>query len=174
MGQCRYQRKSGVIMDSTLGTYRPLSLEERFWSKVAKAEGDACWEWLGKIHDHGYGLFTINKKHARAHRVAWEMTHGQIPVGHIVRHRCDNRSCVRVDHLLLGTHGQNADDATSRKRLPRKLGEQVPSAKLNPEKVRWIRNQHAKGATKAAMARTLGVAPTTIDSVLSGTTWSHV
>lgn len=161
-------------MDFTLGSYRPLTLEERFWSKVAKAGGDACWEWLGKIHDHGYGLFTVKQRHLRAHRVAWEMEHGPIPPGHIVRHRCDNRSCVRVDHLLLGTHGQNADDAISRKRLPRKLGEQVSSAKLNPEKVRWIRNQHANGVAKATMARTLNVSTTTIASVIAGTTWSHV
>lgn len=161
-------------MDSTLGSYTPLSLEERFWSKVAKSDGDACWEWLGRIHDYGYGLFTIKQRHLRAHRIAWEIEHGPIPVGHIVRHRCDNRSCVRVDHLLLGTQGHNADDAVSRKRIHRKRGEQVPSAKLNPEKVRWIRKQHADGVSKAAMARQLGVSPVTVNNVLDGTSWSHI
>jgi DNA-binding XRE family transcriptional regulator len=70
--------------------------------------------------------------------------------------------------------GHNADDAVSRKRIRRKLGEQVPSAKLNPEKVRWIRNQHAAGVTKAEMARQLGVSPVTVHNVLNGTSWRHI
>lgn len=161
-------------MDRTLGKFTPLTIEERFWMKVMKSEGDGCWEWIGKLHDHGYGLFSAQSRVLRAHRVSWELEHGAIPVGHIVRHRCDNRKCVRPDHLLTGMPGHNMDDAIDRKRINKKVGEQVSSAKLNVEKVRWIRNQHAAGTPKAAMARTLNVSHTTISSVLSGLTWSHV
>ena len=161
-------------MGQDLGTFTPLAMEERFWMKVMKSDGDGCWEWLGKIHDHGYGLFSAHSRVLRAHRVAWEFENGPIPAGHVVRHRCDNRKCVRIDHLLIGMQGHNMDDALNRKRITKRLGEQVASAKLNPEKVRWIRNQHAAGMPKATMARSLNVSSTTVNSVLAGITWSHI
>jgi len=56
----------------------------------------------------GYGMLA----HAYAHRLAYEIFHGpdSIPPGHVVRHRCNTRSCVRVEHLETGTQAENMND----------------------------------------------------------------
>jgi hypothetical protein len=36
--------------------------------------------------------------------------------GQVVRHACDNPCCINPAHLLLGSHGQNLDDAYQRQR----------------------------------------------------------
>jgi hypothetical protein len=96
---------------------RNLSVEERFWLLVNK-DGPLiietpCWMWTGRKL-RGYGQFCpIEGRHWIAHRYAWELAHGPIPNNGVelcVCHRCDNPSCVRVDHLFLGTDRDNHHD----------------------------------------------------------------
>lgn len=94
------------------------TLEQRFWSRVAKLPGDRCWIWTGAKITDGYGrLEALGKKKVLAHRLAWFIEHGELPpVGMVVRHRCDNPACVRIDHLLLGTQKENIQDSMIRGR----------------------------------------------------------
>lgn len=87
-----------------------------FWDrKVISPNG--CWEWVGSKRDYGYGQVYFKGKPARkAHRVAWELTHGPIPEGLDVLHDCDNPSCINPSHLHLGTHQQNMDEMVVRGR----------------------------------------------------------
>ncbi len=87
-----------------------VSLEVRFWSRVDVfdvRDPKACAIWRGHRLPSGYGTLTDAEgtKHY-AHRVAYELTHGPIPEGMVVRHRCPNgpeRSCCRPGHMMLGT-----------------------------------------------------------------------
>ena len=89
--------------------------EARFWEKVnqdGRAPSNApnlggCWEWTASKHEDGYGEFQLKGKVRKAHRVAYELTHGGIPEGKDIDHRCRNRGCVRPDHLRLVTNKQN-------------------------------------------------------------------
>lgn len=72
-----------------------------------------CVEWQGRRSKDGYGEYGDN---GRAHRKAWSDVYGPIPAGMVIRHRCDNPPCVRIDHLQIGTQADNVRDAVERGR----------------------------------------------------------
>lgn len=55
----------------------------------------------------GYGQIRTKGKMRTAHRVAWELAHGEIPPGMQVDHACHVRACVNVAHLRLATRREN-------------------------------------------------------------------
>lgn len=104
-----FMRKNG-------GREKQCSLSCRFWSKVEKAEG--CWPWKASIFKQtGYGQFALeSKRPINAHRMAWILTHGEIPDGMVVCHHCDNPLCVNPDHLFLGQQQDNMIDMATKGR----------------------------------------------------------
>jgi hypothetical protein len=146
---------------------------QRFWGKVDKTE--ACWLWIGAVLPSGYGQFALNRQRrsATTHRIAYELTYGPIPSGLHVCHRCDNRLCVRPDHLFLGTNAENVRDAVSKNRIRR--GEQHPFARLTRATVRQIRTLYAAGGiSQSQLASLLSLPRPTIAGVLQRRTWKHV
>lgn len=85
----------------------------RFWSKVRY--GPDCWEWQA-TPSQAYGLFRHKGKMRKAHRVAYELTHGLLAQGAILLHQCDNPRCVRPAHLQPGTYRDNLMDAIEKGR----------------------------------------------------------
>jgi hypothetical protein len=83
--------------------------DERFWAKVDKSAGpDGCWPWTGARQDKGYGLFSpTHSRQVGAHRVAYELTTGQIPDGMVIDHLCRNPPCVNPAHLEPVTSREN-------------------------------------------------------------------
>lgn len=74
--------------------------------------------WTGSGNRGGYGHVWNGERLVIASRWAWEFERGPIPDGLLVCHRCDNRRCVRVDHLFLGTHADNTHDMIAKGRAP--------------------------------------------------------
>lgn len=79
--------------------------EQRFWLCVEKS--DDCWRWVGLLDGYGYGRFFAAGKGLRAHRFAYEVLVGPIPVGLELDHLCRNPSCVCPDHLEAVDHATN-------------------------------------------------------------------
>jgi hypothetical protein len=99
-----------------------------------------------------------------AHRTAYELECGKIPDGVWVLHRCDNRSCVRPDHLFLGTAADNTADMMAK-------GRHKPPRRLNEAEVKEIRTCSVSGY---ALARKFNVSQSTISSIRLRQTWKHV
>jgi DNA-binding XRE family transcriptional regulator len=92
--------------------------KRRFELKCGKPNANGCIPWLaGKTHG-GYGYLRTNGRGTTttAHRIAWVLKRGDIPPEILVLHRCDNPSCVNVDHLFLGSEKQNTADMVSKRR----------------------------------------------------------
>lgn len=84
----------------------------RFWRLVPDQPREGCWLWTGTPAGGRYGNFKTGRgrESTTAHRFAWELTYGPIPIGMFVCHRCDTPKCVRPDHLFLGTARENTRD----------------------------------------------------------------
>lgn len=159
--------------DDNWRTHAPLN--ERFFRKVDKTE--TCWIWRGNTNPNGYGAIQEGGKGSKkilAHRLSYRLHKGDIPVGMVVMHSCDNPACVNPSHLSIGTYKDNTHDmiAKGRKRVVAPKGVGNGKAKLNDDLVRYIKQNHKK--SHAALARELNVGTTTVRGVRSGRTWSHV
>lgn len=91
-----------------------MSLYERFMSKVRVADG--CWEWQASTKLTGYGQFWYRERMALSHRVSWELHNGPLGESDYVLHHCDNRLCVRPDHLFIGSLSDNVQDMLAKGR----------------------------------------------------------
>lgn len=150
---------------------------DRFWSRVDRC-GD-CWEWQGPPNRSGYGQVSINRKMYPTHRLAYMLTKGPIPRGMFVRHACDNRLCVRPDHLDIGTFEDNIADTVRRKRggpgENAARGERAGSSRLTDRDVIQIREAYAAGGvTQTILARDFGVDTGTISRIVTGKAWTHL
>ncbi len=174
-------------------------LGERVWSRIeVDPDPPHCWNWTGPLTRGGYARIRVNNKSTRAHRVVWQMLNGPITDGLHVLHNCDNKRCIRPDHLRLGTHQDNMRDMNERHPYPRRggvstvtaargerhgththpetvrRGEQQGGAKLTDEKVREIRRRAATGESLSAIARAFDVTRTSVNFVVTRRSWAHI
>src|ERR1039458_9624583 len=152
---------------------------KRFWDKVNKhgpipthVSGiGSCWVWTAGSRGYtGYGAFRFKGKTIDAHRMSYILSHGEIPDGMCVCHKCDNRTCVNPSHLFLGTKRDNIMDAINKGRVDtsllanrkKSLGEQNGMHKLTREQVIEIRLKHSNGMGCRRLAKEYGVGKTAI------------
>jgi hypothetical protein len=146
---------------------------ERFTKFIQKAEKEEeCWLWSGAKDWDGYGIFQLNRRGRRAHRLSYELYVGDIPEGLMIRHTCDNPSCVNPKHLIPGTNQQNCDDAVTRGRSNK--GTRNGRALINENYVRTIRSLRLLGASAKESAAILGITQGVVESIVAGRNWGWV
>ena len=145
-------------------------LRERFWAKVDKRETRDCWPWLASKDTRGYGHIGADggRPLLRAHRVAYALVVGDIPLGYVVAHRCDNRACVNPAHLFAAPQRENVLDMIAKGRRHSSAGERNPRARLTAAAVAELRSSNE---STASLASRFGVSRSTIQAARSGATW---
>lgn len=108
----------------------------RFAAKInlPNDEISDCWLWIGAKHskNRGYGKFRLNGKVENAHKAAYIIFVGDVPMGMVLAHQCNNENCVNPYHLrpesqsenmkycvACGRHG--SQKRKSRQRLPSEI-----------------------------------------------------
>lgn len=145
----------------------PARMISRFWAQVKKSDG--CWIF-GTGTRRDYQQF-----HRRgadggpilAHVFSFELHHGPVPEGQLVRHNCDNPPCIRPDHIISGTPKQNTQDMVDRGRANH------VHKRLVLADVREIRNRREKGAKVVHLAKEYNVSSATISHIVNYRTWKH-
>ncbi len=150
----------------------------RFWSCVDQSGGpDACWEWTRSKKAFGHGRVSLHGRDLIAHRVAYVLTHGDVPMGTMVCHACDNPACCNPRHLWAGTQGDNVRDCVAKGRnayAPRR-GEEHPKARLTEAEVLEIRRLYRRGeAGYRRLAVRFGVTPMAIKAIVVRRSWDHL
>ena len=131
---------------------------------------DQCKEWQGQCNSNGYGIFQVNGKKYRAHRISWQLEHGPIPRGMKILHECDNPPCVKLTHLFLGTQADNVRDATNKGRMAK--GYQTGKSKVTEDQVREIRS--LEGTNQYELAKRFNITQPTISNIMNRRTWRHI
>lgn len=98
------------------GKGRPCPAANRFWVKVDKhglvpehrPDLGPCWIWTAHHDPHGYGRFGIEGSTTMlAHRFAYGLLVGLIPIGYEIDHLCRVPACVNPAHLEPVQHREN-------------------------------------------------------------------
>lgn len=156
--------------DITVSKERWEGRETRFWSNVYKTDG--CWEWMGNPSTK-FGYCKYNRR--LVHRLSWNFTNGDIPVGMLVLHRCDNPKCVRPDHLFLGTQKDNVHDMIQKGRARRnaRKGEANYLTKISNADVQKIRQLAVSGTKQNEIARNFGISTAQVSRIVNNRTRQH-
>lgn len=143
-----------------------LAQQRNFWTMVRVNSDSGCWEWQGFVNASGYGLFRVGAKKSRAHRVCWTLIHSEPAAEQCVLHRCDNRRCVRPEHLFLGSRPDNTADMCAKKRQA--SGERNGVAKLTADAVKEIRSSDAP---RKAIAQQYNISVRHVFTLRAGRLW---
>lgn len=136
---------------------------ERVMSKVDASSG--CWIWLGAFNTDGYPRMSERlpcgkyDQNIKGHRRAYELFKGEIPEGNVVRHSCDNITCVNPEHLILGTPTDNMRDRRDRSRTHKHISDEVN---------RRIIELRAQGLSQAKVAGIIGCSQAHISKLETG------
>lgn len=116
-----------------------------------------------------------------AHCFSYELNIGSRN-GLQVLHKCDNKLCVRPDHLFLGTQKDNMHDMIKKGRAaygdklnhPSQHGENNPQAKLTKELVKKIRSEYKSGIRQCDLMKKYSVPRANIWAIVHNKSWTTI
>lgn len=144
---------------------RPQTLNSLLGKTIQSETG--CLIWTGAKCSSGYGNVRHSGPVIATHRLVWILTHGNIPNGMCVLHRCDVRACLNIEHLFLGTVVDNNHDRHQK-------GRYKDRSKLTPELVKTIRSEYNGSISMKKLGRKYGVTAPTVYRALRRQLWKQV
>lgn len=149
--------------------------EQGVWMQCGIKTPGGCVVWTGNKNNRGYGVVKVGRKKLQAHRFVWEQKHGPIPDGMCVCHKCDNTECVNPDHMFLGSHTQNMQDAAKKGRVYNMAtAAALVSNRLTDVQREEIKQKNAAGVGMGVLAREYGISRTSIKRVITGRRYGPV
>lgn len=118
----------------------------------------------------GYPSISIGgRKKMGIHRLILTRRMGKLPRSIVAMHSCDNKFCIRPDHIVPGTISRNIKDAAERGLMPR--GEKSGQSKLREDQVRQILSSSESNSKLATLFRVTSGA---IGCIKRRETWRHI
>jgi hypothetical protein len=140
---------------------------ERFHQKYEVID-NGCWIWSAGTRPNNKGVlyprhWTDEQKSVGAHRFSYEITHGQIPDGSYICHKCDTPLCVNPEHLFASNHAGNMQDMVQKNRSYKGRGElKRGRAKLTNQQAEEIRDMNL---SQSKIAEIFGISQTTVGRI---------
>lgn len=128
--------------------------------------------WVGDCLEHqaslnlpnGYPQMRVNGKRCLTHYLACELHHGPRPHGLSALHSCDNKRCIRKEHLSWGDHTRNGIEARDRQ----------PSASVKLDRTKAALIRYVEEGALQAVASKYGVSIYTVSLIRLGKVWRDV
>lgn len=143
---------------------------DRLDSNTIPVPESGCLIYLGYLNSSGYGVYEIQNRPYRVHRLFLSRIIGEVPDHLEVCHKCDVPCCVNPEHLFIGSHADNMRDMQNKgRRSPTPLEKRI--TKLTTKQVIDIRTGElgARG-----YARKYGVCHKSICKIIHRKTWRHI
>jgi hypothetical protein len=137
-----------------------------------KRSPTGCLEWQASCFSDGYGKVWFEGRRWGVHRLVYVLINGPISRADEVLHSCDNSICAEPSHLSKGSHAQNMQEASERKRF--KVGENHRSARLTNCEVSVIKKLLALNVRPTRIAQIFEVHYTGIVHMRRGRSWKCV
>jgi hypothetical protein len=149
------------------------TVEQRLKQRLVRSDATGCLVWTGAGNHKGVGSMGVKGETVPVQRVAWELVHG--PTDLVVFHRCTNRRCCNVEHLMVGTRGDKNRFLKASGRARGAPGIRNRGAKVKVEDVRRARDLYAGGRlSQEAVGRIVGLSQSQISEIVRRQSWAHV
>lgn len=110
MKQAEYYKSQAIIDLCKRNGFAKRIVRDLAWFMTKVNKTDTCWEWTGALNGLGQGVFSntrwqdkivIAREQWKAHRYSWLLHFGEDPKENLIRQTCENKKCVRPDHLKI-------------------------------------------------------------------------
>jgi len=141
--------------------------EDRF-NLLTKQVGE-CIEWTGGKYPGGYGRYYSGGKTRYAHRVSYMAANNVVLTkDNLVCHSCDNPSCVKPDHLWIGTQKDNVHDCISKgRKVNPPINRKVTDEQVAEIKASFVKDVNLKNNSEE-LAIKYGLTSGTILEIIGG------